>query len=98
MDHEDIELKLDGKTALLTGTSPNIMGGIAEGLAEEGANVVCIDLQPEYANGCARAITGRGQRAIGIACDSNGSLTHRCGTPPPKVKRRRFLPRLRCHH
>ena len=30
-------MKLDGKVALITGTSPNIGGGIALGLAAEGA-------------------------------------------------------------
>ena len=42
-------MKLEGKIAMVTGTSPNIMGGIAEGLAEEGADLVCIDINPKYA-------------------------------------------------
>ena len=29
-------MKLEGKVALVTGTSPNICGGVAEGLADEG--------------------------------------------------------------
>ena len=36
--------KLDGKVALLTGSSPNIVGGIAEGLADEGAKIVSVDI------------------------------------------------------
>jgi len=32
-------MKLQGKVALITGTSPNICGGIAEGMAEEGAKI-----------------------------------------------------------
>ena len=36
-------MRLEGKVAVVTGTSPNIGGGIAEGLAAEGAAVACID-------------------------------------------------------
>lgn len=62
-------MKLEGKTALLTGTSPNILGGIAEGLAEEGANIVCVDVRQELAEKCASAIVGQGHQAIGVTCD-----------------------------
>lgn len=62
-------MRLDGKTALITGTSPNICGGIAEGMAEEGANVVCVDINPDYAHRCAESITKRGGQAIGVVCD-----------------------------
>ena len=62
-------MKLEGKIALVTGTSPNIMGGIAEGLAQEGADVVCVDIRPEYAEKCAESVISIGRRAIGIACD-----------------------------
>ena len=46
-------MKLQGKVALITGTSPNICGGIAKGMAEEGAKIVCVDVQPDNANLCA---------------------------------------------
>jgi NAD(P)-dependent dehydrogenase (short-subunit alcohol dehydrogenase family) len=62
-------VKLQGKVALITGTSPNICGGIAEGLADEGARVVCVDIQPDNANQCAAAIEKRGGQAIGVVCD-----------------------------
>ena len=62
-------VKLDGKVALVTGTSPNICGGIAEGIAGEGASVVAVDVRAEYAQGCARSIVDGGGRAIGVACD-----------------------------
>ena len=62
-------MKLVGKPALVTGTSPNIMGGIAEELAREGANLVCVDIRQDYADKCAAAIVGEGHDAIGIACD-----------------------------
>ena len=62
-------MKLEGKTALVTGTSPNIMGGIAEELAREGANLVCVDIREEMAAKCAAAIVAEGHDAIGVACD-----------------------------
>ena len=60
---------LAGKVAVVTGTSPNIGGGIAEGLADEGAVVACVDLASENARQCAEAIRRRGGQALGIACD-----------------------------
>jgi NAD(P)-dependent dehydrogenase (short-subunit alcohol dehydrogenase family) len=62
-------VKLQGKVALITGTSPNIGGGIAEGLANEGVKVICVDILPDNANQCAAAITTRGGQAIGVVCD-----------------------------
>ena len=62
-------MRLEGKIAIVTGTSPNIGGGIAEGLAEEGAAVVCVDLAADNASQCAEAIRRRGGQALGIACD-----------------------------
>ena len=62
-------MKLEGKTALVTGTSPNIMGGIAEELAREGANLVCADIHEEYAEKCAAGIIAEGGDAIGVGCD-----------------------------
>ena len=62
-------MKLEGKVAIVTGTSPNIGGGIAEGLAAEGAALVCIDSREDNARDCAQSITGSGGRAIAITCD-----------------------------
>ena len=42
-------MKLQHKVALITGTSPNICGGIAVGMADAGAKLVCVDIQPENA-------------------------------------------------
>ncbi|HEY7206273.1 MAG TPA: SDR family NAD(P)-dependent oxidoreductase [Methylomirabilota bacterium] len=60
---------LAGKVAVVTGTSPNIGGGIAEGLADEGAVVACVDLARDNAEQCADSIRRRGGRALGIVCD-----------------------------
>jgi NAD(P)-dependent dehydrogenase (short-subunit alcohol dehydrogenase family) len=63
-------VKLPGKVAIVTGTSPNIGAGLAGGLAEEGAKVVCVDVEPENAGQCAEWIKGHGGDALGIACDT----------------------------
>jgi NAD(P)-dependent dehydrogenase (short-subunit alcohol dehydrogenase family) len=60
---------LDGKVAVVTGTSPNIGAGIAGGLAEAGARVVCVDVQPDNARDCAAWIGRQGGQALGLACD-----------------------------
>ncbi|MGC1676052.1 MAG: SDR family NAD(P)-dependent oxidoreductase [Candidatus Binataceae bacterium] len=60
---------MDGKVALVTGTSINIGGGIAEGLAAEGAAIVCVDSREANATDCARYINGTGARAIAVTCD-----------------------------
>src|SRR6266852_4179456 len=62
-------MKLKDRVAIVTGTSPNIGGGIAEGLAAEGAAVVAVDARPENAQDCAGYIGKSGGRAIGIAGD-----------------------------
>src|SRR5438067_227393 len=62
-------MKLKDKVALVTGTSPNIGGGIAEGLAAEGAALVCVDASPANATDCAKYISSTGGRALGLVCD-----------------------------
>jgi NAD(P)-dependent dehydrogenase (short-subunit alcohol dehydrogenase family) len=62
-------MRLNGKVALVTGTSPNIGGGIAEALAHEGAAVIAVDTRPDNATDCARAIEAAGGKAIGLTCD-----------------------------
>ena len=62
-------MKLAGKIAIVTGTSPNIGGGIAEGLAAEGARVVCVDVAADNAEQCAAAIRRRGGEALGVVAD-----------------------------
>jgi NAD(P)-dependent dehydrogenase (short-subunit alcohol dehydrogenase family) len=62
-------MRLAGKVAVVTGTSPNIGGGIAEGLAGEGAAVACIDAAAANADDCAAALRRAGGRAIAITAD-----------------------------
>lgn len=61
--------RLAGKVVVVTGTSPNIGGGIAEGLADEGARVVCVDIDVDDAMQCAESIKRRGGDALGVVCD-----------------------------
>jgi NAD(P)-dependent dehydrogenase (short-subunit alcohol dehydrogenase family) len=61
--------RLAGKVAIVTGTSPNIGGGIAEALAAAEAAVVCVDRDAANAVDCARAIETAGGRAIARTCD-----------------------------
>src|SRR6185295_7926487 len=63
-------MKLAGKVAIVTGTSPNIGGGIAGGLADEGAKVVCADVVADNAQQCAAWIGKRGGDATGVVCDT----------------------------
>ncbi len=67
--HKESRVKLDGKVVMVTGTSPNIGAGIAGGLADEGAKVVCVDVDAANARECAAWITGRGGQALGLTCD-----------------------------
>lgn len=62
-------MKLADKVAIVTGTSPNIGGGMAEGLAAEGCAIVAVDALAANADDCAAAINAAGGRAIGITCD-----------------------------
>lgn len=62
-------MRLKDKVAMVTGVSPNIGGGIAEGLAAEGAAIVALDAKAANAEDCARYINGIGGRAIAATCD-----------------------------
>jgi NAD(P)-dependent dehydrogenase (short-subunit alcohol dehydrogenase family) len=62
-------MRLKDRVALVTGTSPNIGGGIAEALAGEGAAIVAVDARPANATDCAGYIEATGGRAIGVTCD-----------------------------
>src|SRR5438128_6931203 len=62
-------MKLKDRVAIVTGTSPNIGGGIAEGLAAEGAAIVAVDARGDNAKDCAKYIKKSGGRALAITCD-----------------------------
>ena len=62
-------MKLKDRVAVITGTSPNIGGGIAEGLAAAGAAVVAVDANEANARDCANYIESIGGKALGRVCD-----------------------------
>jgi NAD(P)-dependent dehydrogenase (short-subunit alcohol dehydrogenase family) len=61
--------RLDGKTAIVTGTSPNIGGALARGLAAAGARVLCTALKLDEAAACADRIIAAGGEAAAVAGD-----------------------------
>lgn len=61
---------LDGRRALVVGTSPNIGAGIAFELARAGASVGCVDHDPLLAACAAKDIAEAGGHAHGVACDA----------------------------
>jgi len=59
-------MRLEGKTALVTGAGSGIGKGIAETFAREGARVALADVNIDAAKAAARAI---GNNAIAVRCD-----------------------------
>src|SRR5215470_2382619 len=61
--------RVDGKVALVAGAGGGIGGAGAEGLAREGAAVVCADLDAAAAEMTAARIRADGGRASAVALD-----------------------------
>lgn len=62
-------MRLEGKVAVVVGTSLNIGGAIASGFAAEGAKVACNDINPAVSEGRAERIKAAGGEAISIPGD-----------------------------
>ena len=62
-------MKLQGKTAIVTGAASGIGKAIALSFAREGANVAIADLNLGAANEAAAEIVAGGQKAMGVAMD-----------------------------
>ncbi len=62
-------MRLAGRVAIVTGTSPNIGGGLAEALAGEGARVACVDQVAANAEDCANGIRKQGGDALAVVAD-----------------------------
>jgi NAD(P)-dependent dehydrogenase (short-subunit alcohol dehydrogenase family) len=61
--------RLDDKVAIVTGTSPNIGGILASGLAHAGAWVACNDINADHARTRVETITAAGGDAMAIPFD-----------------------------
>jgi 3-oxoacyl-[acyl-carrier protein] reductase len=62
-------LRLDGRTAVVTGAARGIGAAEAIRLAQEGANVAVLDLSAEACRETVEAVEAAGAEAIAIACD-----------------------------
>lgn len=60
---------LDNHVAVVTGTSPNIGGTLAAGLANHGARVVCTDISPDVAQASVDRINAAGGEAVAVVGD-----------------------------
>jgi 3-oxoacyl-[acyl-carrier protein] reductase len=62
-------MRLDGKIALITGAGAGFGAGIARRFADEGARVICADLDGQAAANVAAALRGKGGPALAIQCN-----------------------------
>jgi len=66
----DTPRRLENKVVLLVGSGPSINAGIGHELAREGASVVCVDINAEFADACAAGLRRQGAQAIAVKADS----------------------------
>ncbi len=62
-------LSLEGRTALVTGAGRGLGRAFACALADEGADVAVVDIDPATARGTAEAVKARGRRSIAVTAD-----------------------------
>ena len=62
-------MRLQGKTALITGAASGIGAATALAFAREGANVMCADINAEGANATADSVAAAGIRAAAMVLD-----------------------------
>lgn len=66
-------MRLKGKIAIVTGAGRGIGEGISLRLAEEGANVACVDVNDVDAKNTVKQIESNGGKAIAVKCDVSKS-------------------------
>jgi NAD(P)-dependent dehydrogenase (short-subunit alcohol dehydrogenase family) len=66
-------MRLDDNVAIVTGGARGIGRGIALRLADEGANIVIVELDEETAKTTAKEVESRGRRALVVVCDVTSS-------------------------
>jgi NAD(P)-dependent dehydrogenase (short-subunit alcohol dehydrogenase family) len=71
--------RLEGKVAVVTGTSPNIGGALACGLAAAGAHVACNDVDEASATAVAERIERAGGQAMPLVFDVTDEVGARAG-------------------
>jgi NAD(P)-dependent dehydrogenase (short-subunit alcohol dehydrogenase family) len=64
-------LRLEGKTALVTGAGRGLGKAFARGLAEAGADVAVTDIDPRTAAGTAAEVRALGRRSLAVAADAS---------------------------
>jgi len=64
-----MELGLEGKVAIVTGSARGIGKGIAEGFAREGCNVVISDILFDMAQETAKSLSKGGVKALAVKTD-----------------------------
>jgi len=62
-------MRLDGKIAVITGAGAGFGAGIARRFADEGARVVCADLDGQAAASVAAALRGNAGPALAVQCN-----------------------------
>ena len=73
-------MKLQGKSAIVTGAASGIGKAIADLLAKEGAAVAIADINLEAAQAAAQSIEAAGGKAIGVAMDVTDEAAVNAGT------------------
>ena len=64
-----MDIRLDDRTAVVSGGASGIGRAVALALAEAGARVAVLDVDARGADAVAREIDDTGRRALGVACD-----------------------------
>ena len=66
-------MKLNGQTAVVTGSGNGIGQAIARRLAEAGSNIIVSDIESESAERTAAALRSKGVRTVSVECDVTDS-------------------------